>query len=358
MSRIFAGVWLRRRAELRHGLRIAAAGLLSFALAQALGLAQGYWAVFTAVLVVQGSVGGSWKAAVDRLVGTLFGAAYGAAIATLVPHNDPITLGIALGISLTPLAILAAIYPAYRVAPVTAVILLLGSASAAEPPYLAALLRTVEVSLGGVVGIAVSLFLLPARAHVLLGNAANRVLQQLAELLALLVDALLKPSDAEVILARNDAIRGALTGLENISDEAARERRYYLSDDADPEPVTRTLRRVRHDLVLIGRVAAEPLPEASRSRLAGRLTEFGMAATAFLRGLGAAFAQRKPPPDAASLEAAFARLAAELEILKDGERLTTLGFALEHLQHNLADLTRRAAEFARGPKAAAQIPPA
>src|SRR3954463_7123216 len=113
----------RRHAEIRHGLRIAAAGLISFALANGLGLAQGYWAVFTAVLVVQGSVGGSWKAAIDRLVRTLFGAAYGAVSAPLVPHSDPVTLGIALGISLTPLAILAAIYPAYRVAPVTAVIL-------------------------------------------------------------------------------------------------------------------------------------------------------------------------------------------------------------------------------------------
>jgi hypothetical protein len=121
--------------------------------------------------------------------------------------------------------------------------------------------------------------------------------------------------------------------------------------------VTRTLRRVSHDLVLIGRVAAEPLPESSRSRLAGRLTEFGMTASAFLRGLGAAFAQRKPPPDTASLNAAIGSLAAELEILKDSERLATLGFALEHLQRNLADLTRRAAEFARGP-AAAEIPTA
>ena len=45
--------WTRRHAELRHGLRIAAAGVLSFALAHALALPQGYWAVFTAVLVVQ-----------------------------------------------------------------------------------------------------------------------------------------------------------------------------------------------------------------------------------------------------------------------------------------------------------------
>src|ERR1700704_3647111 len=251
--------WTRRHAELRHGVRIAAAGVLAFALAQVLALPQGYWAVFTAVLVVQGSVGGSLKASVDRLLGTLLGAVYGAAVATLVPHDTALTMGVALTISLTPLALLAALNPSYRVAPVTAVILLLGSAGTTEGPLLAAALRTIEVSLGGLVGMAVSIFLLPARAHALLGEAANRVLQRLAQLLADLIAGLMAPLDAaQAILARNDDVRVALTALENISDEAARERRNYLSDDSDPEPVTRTLRRVRHDLVLIGRVAADP----------------------------------------------------------------------------------------------------
>src|SRR3954464_6192981 len=100
----------RRRAEMRHGLRTASAGLLSFALASVLQLPQSYWAVFTAVLVVQGSVGGSWKASIDRLLGTLLGAVYGAAIAAIVPHDNILMLGVALAISLTPLALLAAFY--------------------------------------------------------------------------------------------------------------------------------------------------------------------------------------------------------------------------------------------------------
>src|SRR5258705_5709064 len=144
MDRILMTNWTRRHAELRHGVRIAAAGVLSFALAQALALPQGYWAVFTAVLVVQGSVGGSWKASIDRLFGTLLGAAYGAGIATLVPHDDALMMGIALTISLTPLAFLSAFKPSYRVAPLTAVILLLGSAGTTEGPFLAPALRTIE----------------------------------------------------------------------------------------------------------------------------------------------------------------------------------------------------------------------
>jgi len=339
--------WTRRHAELRHGVRIAAAGVLSFALAQALALPQGYWAVFTAVLVVQGSVGGSWKASIDRLMGTLLGAAYGAVIATLVPHDNALMTGVALAISLTPLALLAALNPSYRVAPITAVIILLGGAGATEGPFLAAGLRTIEVTLGGFVGMAVSLFLLPARAHALLGEAANRVLQRLAQLLADLMAGLTAPMDAQAILARNDEVRLALTALENISDEAARERRNYLSDDSDPEPVTRTLRRVRHDLVLIGRLAAEPLPLAVRERLAQGLAELANTATEFLRAIGRAFATRDPPPSLEPLNTAMAHVLAEITAIKGEERLIALSFAFEQLQLNLKDLTRRAQEFAR-----------
>ena len=144
-----ARFWPRRRLEIRHGIRIAAAGLVSYVIASALSLPQGYWAVFTAILVVQGSVGGSWKAAVDRLLGTLMGAAYGAVTASIIPHGDPVALGAALAAALIPLSLLAAFNPAYRVAPITAVILLLGSAGATEGPVRAAMLRTIEVALGG-----------------------------------------------------------------------------------------------------------------------------------------------------------------------------------------------------------------
>jgi len=338
----------RRRAEVRHGLRIAAAGIFAYAVASGLSLPQSYWAVFTAVLVVQGSVGGSWKASIDRLLGTLLGAVYGAVIATVVPHENPLMLGVALTISLTPLALLAAFNPSYRVAPMTAVILLLGSSSSAEGPFLAALLRTVEVSLGGFVGMAVSLFVLPARAHALMGDAANRVLLRLAELLADLVDSLLGKNDPAAILAHQDAVRIALTALENISDEAARERRNYLADDADPEPVTRTLRRVRHDLVLIGRVAAEPLPEEMRPRLKPAFEVFSGEARLLLRAIGQSFAQRIAPPAPDGFNAALQALMIALQSIKGDEQIVALRFALEQLEQNLSDLTRRAEEFARG----------
>ena len=339
----------RRRGEIRHGLRITIAGVLSFALALALGLPQGYWAVFTAVLVVQSSVGGSWKASVDRLLGTMLGAVYGAMIATAIPHQNAFMLGTALAISLAPLALLAALNPSYRVAPITAIILLLGNAATSEGPFIAAFMRTLEVSLGGLVGMTVSLFVLPARAHALLGEAAGRVLQRLADLFSDLMSALTAPIDAGAVLARNDAVRVALTALEAVSDEAARERRNYLSDDSDPEPVTRTLRRVRHDLILIGRVAAEPLAEPARTRLKEPLSVLSQAGTEFLRGTGQAFVHRLSPRSLEEFDRALAAVVSTFDTIKGDERLVALDFGLEQLRRNLGDLCHRAQEFARLP---------
>ncbi|MBV8353456.1 MAG: FUSC family protein [Verrucomicrobia bacterium] len=46
---------------------------LAYALATALGQPQSYWAVLTAIIVTQTSIGGSLKAAIDRLVGSICG---------------------------------------------------------------------------------------------------------------------------------------------------------------------------------------------------------------------------------------------------------------------------------------------
>ena len=57
-------------AALRLCFRMTVAGLLAYVLAELFALPQGYWAVFSAVIVMQASVGGSVKATIDRVIGT------------------------------------------------------------------------------------------------------------------------------------------------------------------------------------------------------------------------------------------------------------------------------------------------
>src|ERR1700731_3198471 len=143
------------KAELRLVVRALIAAALSFLAADALALPQSYWAVITALIVVQGSLGGTLAAGLDRLVGTLAGAAIGAVAALARQYWDvpPVVL---LVPAVAPVAFLAALRPSFRVAPVTAAIVLLANTSNVSP-ITSAMHRIVEIALGTVVGIIVSI---------------------------------------------------------------------------------------------------------------------------------------------------------------------------------------------------------
>ena len=82
-------------------------------------------------------------------------------------------------IALVPLTLVAALWPKYRIAPLTAVIVLLTPGAQQLGPLNSALYRVVEITLGSFVGLGVSLVLLPARAHGLVVSAAARALNLL-----------------------------------------------------------------------------------------------------------------------------------------------------------------------------------
>lgn len=345
----------KHHTELRLAARVTVAAVASFALVHYIEMPQGYWAVFTAVLIMQTSLGGSLQAVTDRMIGTLGGASLGTIAATLAPHGNLIAMGVALAASVGPLALLAALNPSFRVAPITAIIVLMGTASIHEGPLEAGFYRMLAVALGSVVGLVVSLGILPARAHTLMCQAGQTMLELLAELFAALLEGLTQTADFAHIGRLHDDIRRALTKLETVANEAQRERRTYLSDEADPEPLPRALRRLRHDLVMIGRAAAEPLPQEARARLAPVLARVSDTGAEFLRASGAALMRRQPPPDFTGVDEALADYAVEIAAMRaqagkelpgeTAERITALGFALDQLRRDCKDLACRIGEF-------------
>jgi hypothetical protein len=125
----------------------------------------------------------------------------------------------------------------------------------------------------------------------------------------------------------------------------------------------RTLLRLRHDLVMIGRAAESPLPEALRARLASPLAHAGAAFADYLRASGAALQAARQPPSLTAMESALDAYAAEIDALRRegltrslpgdaAERFFALGFALEQMHGNFKDLERCVAEWARSSKAA------
>lgn len=349
---------LPRRADLVRVARIVIAASISFGLAHWLALPQGYWAVLASVIVMQASVGGSLKMTGEQLFGALAGGVCGVAAAMLIPHTTFATLEIALAVALAPAALLSLINPRLRVAPVAAIIVLLGSVGQASGPFLAAAERVAEIALGGAVAIAVSLFVLPARAHAVLTSMAGEMAGVLADLVPTLFAGMTGGTDQEDIDRRLYDLRAWMTKLETATDEALRERRSHLTDAPDPEPFQRTLIRLRHDLVMVRRAVASPLPSIVAPRLSEPLAVLSNEITAFMRTTGAALSARRAPPAIEPVNRAIAAYDAAITALRedgttrllsvdDVGRLFALGFAFDQLRDHLVDLMNRTAESAR-----------
>jgi uncharacterized membrane protein YccC len=352
-----------RRVQLALSFRVTISAMAALVLAQLLHLPLPLWAVMTAVIVTQMSVGRSLKATRDYLVGTLGGAIYGGAIGVLIPHASEIALLAVLALAVAPLAFIAAINPRFSVAPVTAIIVLLLPAITHGSPAASALDRVMEVALGGVTGLIVSFFLLPSNAHPLVVAAAARTLDQLARALGELLAGLTHGLDMDALHRIQDGIGQALVQMNAVGAEAEHERSAGLAVGPDTGPLLRTLLRLRHDLVMVGRAAITPLPEAFAARLASPIARVGAAYADYLRASGAALKASQGPPSLDAVETALAAFAGEMAALRRegltrslsadaAEHFFALGFVLEQMHNNVKDLERVVAEWAGSPKEA------
>ena len=348
-----------RRTQLQLCLRATVAALAAYVLAQFLTVPlAGLWVVLTAVVVTQMSLGASLKATVEYFVGTLGGAVYAGVVAALVPHHDEISLLAVLALAIAPMALLAAVNPNFRVGPFTAVLVVLGASAIHTDPIHSAIYRVLEVALGGATCLVVSFLVWPARAHVLVIEAAADMLDLLARVLPELFAGFTRACDEAEVRRLQNSIGAAFARVDAVGDEVKRERMTYLAAQPDPGPLLRTLLRLRHDLVMIGRAAAVPLPEPFRSRLGPLVARVSGTLVDYLGTLRAALIARSPAPPLDAVEAALDAYAAAVATARRErltqdlpgevvERIFALGFALEQLRQHFTDLARCVTDFAQ-----------
>jgi hypothetical protein len=361
MKRALVPSWIAdHAAELRFCVRMTAAGLAAFALAQVLDIPlHGLWVIITAVVVMQMSAGGSFRASIEYMIGTLSGAAFAGIVGVLIPHETVLAQGALLALTIAPLALAAAINPNFRVAPFSAVLVLLISGQLGEGPIESAITRFTEVTLGGVVAVTVSLFVFPERAHHLSVKTAVRILEQLAQALPKILSGFTHKMDPIETSRLQDEIGAAVGGFQAIVSEAKHEPFVSLTGDPDTGPLSRTLLRLRHDLVIIGRAAAMPLPDMFVTRLGPPLTRLGEHISEFLRASAAALEKRSAPPALDAVTVALRVYSSEVTATRDegltlklstdeAENLFALGFGLEQMHQNLGDLQRCVREWCRG----------
>ena len=170
-----------------------------------------------------------------------------------------------------------------------------GSAITHVSPFASTVDRILEVALGGVIGFAISFFLLPSSAHPLVVDAAAGTLDEMAALGELLAG-FTQSLDVDSVTRIQDRIGQALVHMNVVGSEAEHERSARLAVGPNTEPLLRTLLRLRHDLVMIGRGVIVPLPEAFQTRLELPLAPVGVAFADYLRASGVALSVRRGLP--------------------------------------------------------------
>ncbi len=218
-------------------------------------------------------------------------------------------------------------------------------------PLDSAIDRVLEVMVGAVTGLLVSFFVLPSRAHGQIRISAARALELIAAALSELLAGLTRGIDNDALHRLQDGIGTALVELNATGAEAERERAAHLSSGPDTGPLLRTILRLRHDLVMVGRASVVPLPSQLQARLAAPLAKVSDAIVTYLRSVAAVLRTGAGSPSTSPIDLALQSYAAEVAAMRRegltrglpgdvAERFFALGFALEQMRLDLKDLER------------------
>jgi hypothetical protein len=243
---------------------------------------------------------------------------------------------------------------------VTAVIVLLVPAMNHANPLYSTIDRLFEVTVGALTGLVVSFLVLPSRAISQIRINAAQLLELLAAAFAELLAGLTRGLDNDALHRIQDGIGTAMASLHAIGLEAERERATHLSSGPDTGPLLRTVQRLRHDVVMIGRASVVPLPANVQVRLVRPLSDVSSAIVGYMGAAAASLRNGTGAVDIRPVDAALQAYATEVAALRSeglirgvpvdvAERFFALGFSLEQMRQNLNDLDRCQTDWCEKP---------
>ncbi|WP_300161123.1 FUSC family protein [Solidesulfovibrio sp.] len=305
---------LLRRLGLRHALRTAAAAVATYILVTALALPQGYWAVVTAVIVMQANLGGSLWASWTRLAGTALGAVAGG-VAAHLGGQSYLAVGLAVFVTLAVCTGISKLRESSRVAGITAVIVILGG-----HPGTSALTmgvdRFFEISIGIVTALAVSALVLPSRASRAMEHGLAAIFEDAAAYFALVVEGRLHDDYVErQVFALKDRILRTLARCRELRRESVIEGRGGDEGALRSMLLYRGERLFEHILAM-DHVAAEWRGQGLHRHLPEELTGLEGAVAEILRALAVHLRRQGPLPALEPLTAAVAVARAKLTAMR------------------------------------------
>jgi uncharacterized membrane protein YccC len=155
--------WTGDSPAIKQGMKTGLAGVITYAVYAAWHLPQGYWAVFTALVVTQVTMGASWKPALYRTIGSTSGA-LAAMLVFIILGPGAVRVGIMLFVLAAFFGFLTVLHPSFSAAGFTAaIVLVLGRIEGT--PFHIGWLRVLYTLLGSGVAFAVGALIWPVRAR-------------------------------------------------------------------------------------------------------------------------------------------------------------------------------------------------
>lgn len=288
-----------RRLGLRHAFRSAAAVVVTLLVVTALRLPQGYWAVVTAVIVMQANLGGSIWASWTRLAGTAIGALAGA-LAAHFGGQTWLSTGLAVFATLAACASVSRLRESSRVAGITAVIVILAGHPGTSA-FTLGLDRFIEISVGIVTALAVSALVLPSRASKALDHGLAAIFDDVSAYFALVVEGRLHEDYVErQVFALKDRILRTLSRCRELRREAVVEGRGGEEGAMRSMLLFRAERLFEHVLAM-DHVVAESRGQGLHRHLPEELTRLEQTVAEVLKGLAVHMRHGEPLPDLAPL---------------------------------------------------------
>ncbi|MXO66780.1 FUSC family protein [Altericroceibacterium endophyticum] len=354
-SDALSGIFSPNKRALRQAARVMIACGMTYALIHVLALEQGFWAIVTVLIVMQGvSVGATIGAATDRLIATIAGAVLGGA-ALLVTPQGMVATGISL-VVVTGLCAFAAMRTSrLRVAGITAAIVML-TRTPEIPVTVFVVDRILEIGLGGVIGVICSRLILPTRSRKELITRLKSVIEATRDMLETHAKAL-ESGQAGSAVEAGIALRKSLTAAEGLQADVRRERSAFMAKHGVSDAIPRTLWRIRNDIMHINRLDETPFRPFVAEKVGKPAAGVLRAEAEFIRRCGQALeedhAVDRSEDDIAmkQFEQAFADFSQSEDVreipFEQVGRLFGLAFALRKMRQDFHDLADRIDESYR-----------
>ena len=320
-------LWRDHSRHIKQGIKTGLAGAITYGIYAGWNLPEGYWAVFTALVVTQANLGASWRAALYRTIGSTTGAV---AAALLIPviGTGRVRTGIVLFLLAALFGYLTTLHPSFAAAGFTVAIILVFSSR--DEPWHVAWYRVLYTLLGAFVAFAVGVLIWPVHAREDLRAKLASILEGCGALYGAITAAAIEGVHKEdEIKQLSQQLHDLRRGITQQMDEARSELAFsrfnqdaYLALVDLTDQVRRRLTAMAEDSSLYALAQVQPELVPSLPTLAEKtmLT---------FRSLAEALRTPSSRLDSAELQAAVLNLEADLARLR--EQRATAPFALDRM---------------------------